>query len=96
MNKILLNLRRLLSPKTPADEKAFSREYFNETMKRDGKNVLDLDPEGTKAMIRKAIDFKDPVATTNLVRYIKAIKPPIVPNKRNVTAFDAGYKPILK
>lgn len=81
---------------TPEGEKAFRREYFNETMKRDGKNVLDLTPELTKAMLTKSIDFKDPVATTNLVRYIKAIKPPIVPYKKDVIAFDAGYKPILK
>ena len=81
---------------TPEGEKAFRREYFNETMKRDGKNVFDLSPERTKAMLTKAIDFKDPVATTNLVRYLKAVKKPIVPYTRDVIAFDAGYKPILK
>lgn len=81
---------------TPEGEKAFSREYFNETMKRDGKNVFDLSPERTKDMLTKAIDFKDPVATTNLVRYIKAVRKPIVPDNRKVIDFDAGYKPILK
>lgn len=30
------------------------------------------------------------------LEYIKAIKPPIVPDKKNVIAFDAGYKPRLK
>lgn len=59
---------------TPEGEKAFRREYFNETMKRDGKNVLDLTPELTKARLTKAIDFKDPVATTELVRYIRQLR----------------------
>lgn len=55
---------------TPEGEKAFRREYFNEIMKRYGRNVLDLTPELTKARLTKAIDFKDPVATTELARYI--------------------------
>jgi hypothetical protein len=59
---------------TPEGEKAFKREYFNETMKRDGKNVLDLTPELTKARLTKSIDFKDPVATTELVRYIRQLR----------------------
>lgn len=61
---------------TPEGEKAFKREYFNETMKRDGKNVLDLTPELTKARLTKSIDFKDPVATTELVRYIRQLRNP--------------------
>lgn len=84
---------------TPEGEKAFRRAYLDEIDRRNIRNgtfVFDLDPERTKAMLTKAIDFKDPVATTNLVKYIKAIKPPIVPHTSNVTAFDAGYKPILK
>lgn len=80
---------------TPEGEKAFRREYFNETMKRDGKNVLDLTPELTKARLTKAIDFKDPVATTELARYIKAVRKPIVDN-RKVIDFDDGYKYIVK
>lgn len=83
---------------TPEGEKAFTRAYLDEIDRRNIRNgtfVFDLDPERTKAMLTKAIDFKDPVATTDLVRYIKAIKPPIVPYK-SVTAFDAGYKPISK
>lgn len=82
---------------TPEGEKVFTRAYLDEIDRRNIRNgtlVFDLDPERTKAMIRKAIDFKDPVATTDLVRYIKAIKPSIVPNKKDVTAFDAGYKPM--
>lgn len=81
---------------TPEGEKAFRREYFNETMKRDGKTVFDLTPELTKAMLTKSIDFKDPVATTNLVRYINAVKKPIVPDNRKVIDFGAGYKYIVK
>lgn len=80
---------------TPEGEKAFRREYFNETMKRDGKNVLDLTPELTKARLTKAIDFKDPVATTELARYIKAVRKPIADN-RKVIDFDDGYKYIVK
>lgn len=76
---------------TPEGEKAFRREYYNETMKRDGKNVLNFTPELTKAMLTKAIDFKDPVATTDSVRLIRAIKKPIVPDNRNVIDFGAGY-----
>lgn len=76
---------------TPEGEKAFMREYFNETMKRDGKNVFDLTPERTKAMLTKSIDFKDPVATTNLARYIKAIRKPIVPDNRKLIHFGAGH-----
>lgn len=59
---------------TPEGEKAFRREYFNETMKRDGKNVFDSTPELTKARLTKSIDFKDPVATTELVRYIRQLR----------------------
>lgn len=81
---------------TPEGEKAFRREYFNETMKRDGKTVFDLTPELTKAMLTKSIDFKDPVATTNLVRYINAVKKPIVPDNRKIIDFGAGYKYIVK
>ena len=82
---------------TPEGEKAFSRAYLDEIHARNMRNgtlTIDLNPERTKDMIRKAIDLKDPVATTNLIKYIKAIKPPIVPNKRGVTAFDADYKPM--
>lgn len=81
---------------TPEGEKAFRREYFNETMKRDGKTVFDLTPELTKAMLTKSIDFKDPVATTNLVRYINAVKKPIAPDNRKIIDFGAGYKYIVK
>lgn len=81
---------------TPEGEKAFGREYFNEIMKRYGRNVLDLTPELTKARLTKAIDFKDPVATTELARYIKAVKEPIVPGNRKIIDFDAGYKHIGK
>lgn len=84
---------------TPEGEKAFSRAYLDEIDRRNIRNgtfVFDFNRERTKDMIRKAIDFKDPVATTNLVRYIKAIKPPIVPYKREVIGFDADYKPIFK
>lgn len=82
---------------TPEGEKAFSRAYLDEIHARNMRNgtfTIDLNPERTKDMITKAIDLKDPVAITNLVRYIKAIKPPIVPRTSNVTAFDAGYKPM--
>lgn len=76
---------------TPEGEKAFRREYFNKTMNRDGKITLDLTPELTKAMLTKSIDFKDPVATTDLVRMINAVKKPIVPDNRDVIDFGAGY-----
>lgn len=76
---------------TPEGEKAFRREYFNKTMNRDGKITLDLTPELTKTMLTKSIDFKDPVATTDLVRLINAVKKPIVPDNRNVIDFGAGY-----
>lgn len=70
---------------TPEGEKTFRRAYLDEIDRRNIRNgtlVPDLDPGRTKAMIRKAIDFKDPVATTDLASYIKAIKPSIVPTKR--------------
>lgn len=76
---------------TPEGEKAFRREYLNKITNRDGRILLDLTPELTKAMTTKAIDFKDPVATTNLVRYINAIKKPIVPDNRKIIDFGAGY-----
>lgn len=76
---------------TPEGEKAFRREYFNKTMNRDGKITLDLTPELTKTMLTKSIDFKDPVATTDLVRMINAVKKPIVPDNRDVIDFGAGY-----
>ena len=75
---------------TPEGEKAFRREYFNENMVGDGKITIDLTPELTKAMLTKSIDFKDPVATTNLVKYLKAVKKPIVPDNRDVIDFGAG------
>jgi hypothetical protein len=84
---------------TPEGEKAFRRAYLDEIDRsniRNGIWTIDFSPERTKDMIRKAIDFKDPVATTNLVRYIKAIKPPRVPYKKEVIGYDANYKPIFK